>query len=100
MRLYTTGRRDRTQDRLVDHVLAVRHANHQNVVERVDAVYFGQELIYYRVRNTGAVADRPSTLTDRVLRENQRESLPQLRGQRRVDGVGRLTFDFHTGRDL
>ena len=24
----------------------------------------------------------------------------QLRGQRRVDGVGRLTFDFHTGRDL
>ena len=24
----------------------------------------------------------------------------QLRGRRRVDGVGRLTFDFHTGRDL
>ncbi len=42
------------QQGLVDHVDAVGHADQQDVVERVDAINLGQQLVHHAVLNTGS----------------------------------------------
>mmetsp|Transcript_19565 Transcript_19565/g.45734 ORF Transcript_19565/g.45734 Transcript_19565/m.45734 type:complete len:266 (+) Transcript_19565:1063-1860(+) len=54
------------QQRLVQHVLSIGHANEQNVVERFNTVDFGQELIDYTVVRACAVPTRPTSLADRI----------------------------------
>mmetsp|Transcript_23016 Transcript_23016/g.66982 ORF Transcript_23016/g.66982 Transcript_23016/m.66982 type:complete len:282 (+) Transcript_23016:1071-1916(+) len=46
----------RAQDRLVDHVFAVCHANDQDVVQRLHAVDLGQQLVHNRIVDTSIVA--------------------------------------------
>ena len=81
----------RSQYSFIDHVLSIGHANHEDVVERVDAVYFGQELIDDGVGDARAVSDASSTLTDRVLCGNQMSGAPRHRRDAVPVADGRLS---------
>ena len=54
------------EQRLVDHVFAVRHPDDQDVVEGIDAVDLGEQLVDHRVVDAGAVLVRAALLADAV----------------------------------
>mmetsp|Transcript_18438 Transcript_18438/g.48130 ORF Transcript_18438/g.48130 Transcript_18438/m.48130 type:complete len:560 (-) Transcript_18438:737-2416(-) len=56
----------RAQQRLVQHVLAVGHADEQDVVQGVNSVDLGEQLVDERVVHAGAVFDRAALLADGV----------------------------------
>ena len=56
----------RAQHRVVDHVFAIRHANHEDVVERVHAVDLGEQLVDHRVADAGVRPLHAALLADRV----------------------------------
>ncbi len=81
----------RTQQRFVNHVLSIRHADQQDVVQRVDTVDLGQQLVDDGVTDASAVARGASLLANRVdLVENDDVQLT-------VVTVGFLDITTNTG---
>mmetsp|Transcript_3600 Transcript_3600/g.10246 ORF Transcript_3600/g.10246 Transcript_3600/m.10246 type:complete len:435 (-) Transcript_3600:206-1510(-) len=56
----------RPKEGIVNHVLAVGHANEKDVVEGVDAIDLGQQLVDNRVGNAGAIPDSATALADGI----------------------------------
>eukprot|EP01136_Pigoraptor_vietnamica_P001185 Opistho-1_new@27482 len=56
----------RPGERLVDHVLPVRHANHEHVVQLVHAVHLGEKLVDDRVVHARVVVARPALLANGI----------------------------------
>jgi hypothetical protein len=52
----------RPEQRLIEHVLPVSHADEQDVVQGVDAIYLRQKLVDERVVDAGAVANAATRL--------------------------------------
>jgi hypothetical protein len=51
---------------LVNHVQTIRHANNEDIVELVDTVHLGKQLINNTVTDAGAVVGGPTLLADCV----------------------------------
>mmetsp|Transcript_10233 Transcript_10233/g.24613 ORF Transcript_10233/g.24613 Transcript_10233/m.24613 type:complete len:343 (-) Transcript_10233:546-1574(-) len=56
----------RAQQRVVDHVLAVGHADEEDVVERVHPIYLGEQLVHHGVVHARRVVRAAALLADRV----------------------------------
>ena len=65
------------QQRLINELLAVRHTNDQNVVERLHTVQLGQQLVHHCVADSGAVAARPALLANGVDLVKNDDVLPR-----------------------
>ena len=70
----------RAQHRVVDHVFAIRHANHEDVVERVDTINLGEELVDDGIVHARRIRHRASALADSIdlrARETNTASTPR-----------------------
>mmetsp|Transcript_17184 Transcript_17184/g.31188 ORF Transcript_17184/g.31188 Transcript_17184/m.31188 type:complete len:231 (-) Transcript_17184:632-1324(-) len=55
-----------SEDGVIDHVLPVRHADDQNVVQRVDTVDLREELVHHRVAHTRVVVRGAARFADGI----------------------------------
>lgn len=54
------------EQRLVEHIFAIGHANDQDVVELLNTVHLGKQLVHDRITDTSAVAARATLLADGI----------------------------------
>jgi hypothetical protein len=59
-------RHTRTEESLINHVKTVGHADDEDVVELVDTIHLGEELVDNRVPDTGPVVLGTTLLTNRI----------------------------------